>query len=122
MLLDFWRPALGFRSSMLVWDIWNIRTREEVNSWNFFRFLAHLWAFPKEEDEIEERTKREGYARNPRIENLKGYPKVLCEFVALLLTLYFIPPFELTKGMSQLAYHAYCDMLGLSVSEMIPMC
>ena len=50
MLLDFWRPALGFRSALLVWDIFHIRTREEVESWNPFRFFCHLWAFPKEEE------------------------------------------------------------------------
>jgi hypothetical protein len=115
MLLDFWRPALGFRSALLVWDIFHIRTREEVNSWNPARFFCHLWAFPKEEQEIIERAEKEGKTRNARIENLKGMPKVLIEGGLLLLTLYFIPPVELTVGMSRIAYHAYCDTLGLSI-------
>ncbi|KAN0060299.1 hypothetical protein ACQY0O_007628 [Thecaphora frezii] len=115
MLLDFFRPALGFRSSLLAWDIFHIRSVQEVESWSFARFFAQLWTFPKELDEIEERTREEGYARNARIENLKGMPRVACEAVALFLTLYFIPPFELTKDMSQLAYHCYCDALGLSI-------
>ncbi|PWN53725.1 hypothetical protein IE53DRAFT_383765 [Violaceomyces palustris] len=115
MLLDFWRPALGFRSSMLVWDIFRIRTREEVNSWSFARFFAQLWTFPKELDEIEERTREEGFERDARIENLKGMPKVAVEAIAMLFCLYFIPPYELTKDMSQIAYHAYCDTLGLTI-------
>ncbi|EPQ29160.1 uncharacterized protein PFL1_03447 [Pseudozyma flocculosa PF-1] len=115
MLIDFWKPALGFRSSLLVWDIFQIRSVPEVESWGFARFFAQLWTFPKELDEIEERTREEGYARNPRIENIKGMPKVAVEAVALLVTLYFIPPYELTKDMSQLAYHCYCDALGLSI-------
>lgn len=117
MLLDFWRPALGFRSSLLIWDIFHIRTRPEVESWNFARFLAQLWAFPKELDEIEERAQKEGFKRDPRWENLKGMPKVAVEAVLLLATLYFIPPQELTVGMNRLSYHLYCDMLGLSVSR-----
>lgn len=115
MLLDFWKPALGFRSALLVWDIFHIRTREEVNSWNPGRFFCHLWAFPKEEEELAERTEREGYARSARWENLKGMPKVVIEGAILLGTLYFIPPGELTLGMSRFAYHAYCDTLGLSI-------
>ncbi|CAO1619174.1 unnamed protein product [Parajaminaea phylloscopi] len=115
MLLDFWRPALGFRSALLVWDIFHIRTREEVNSWNWPRFFCHLWAFPKEEEEIAERTKEEGYQRDPRWENLKGMPKVVIEGAVLLLTLYVIPPAELTVGMNRFSYHAYCDALGLSI-------
>ncbi|CAO1629837.1 unnamed protein product [Sympodiomycopsis kandeliae] len=115
MLLDFWRPALGFRSALLAWDIFHIRTREEVNSWNPARFFCHLWAFPMEEEEIAERTKREGFERDPRIQNMKGLPKVILEGGVLLLTLYFIPPAELTVGMSRVAYHAYCDTLGLSI-------
>lgn len=115
MLLDFWRPALGFRSCLLVWDIFHIRTVQEVNSWSFARFFAQLWTFPKELDEIAERTAQEGYKRNARIENLKGMPKVAVEFFAMFATLYFIPPYELTRNMSQLAYHCYCDMLGLCI-------
>jgi len=115
MLLDFWRPALGFRSSLLVWDIFHIRTVQEVNSWSFARFFAQLWTFPKELDEIAERTAEEGYKRNARIENLKGMPKVAVEFVAMFATLYFIPPYELTRNMSQLAYHGYCYALGLCI-------
>lgn len=115
MLLDFWRPALGFRSSLLVWDIFVIRDRSEVEAWNFARFFAQLWTFPKEVDELEERARVEGYHRNARIENLKGMPKVAVEAVAMFGTLYFIPPYELTKNMSQLAYHCYCDALGLSI-------
>lgn len=65
--------------------------------------------------EIAERTREEGYERNPRWENLKGMPKVLIEGTILLLTLYVIPPAELTVGMSRIAYHAYCDSLGLSI-------
>lgn len=115
MLLDFWRPALGFRSALLAWDIFHIRTRDEVNSWNPARFFCHLWAFPMEEEDIAERTKREGFARDARIQNLKGLPKVILEGGILLLTLYFIPPAELTVGMSRVAYHSYCDTLGLSI-------
>ncbi|CAO1616032.1 unnamed protein product [Jaminaea pallidilutea] len=115
MLLDFWRPALGFRSALLVWDIFHIRTREEVNSWNPARFFCHLWAFPMEEEEIAQRTKDEGFARDPRWQNLKGMPKVVIEGAVLLLTLYVIPPAELTVGMNKFSYHAYCDALGLSI-------
>jgi hypothetical protein len=115
MLLDFWRPALGFRSSLLVWDIFHIRTHDEVRSWSFARFFAQLWTFPKELDDLAERAKEEGYERNARWENLKGMPKVAVEAVAMFGTLYFIPPFELTRNMSQLAYHGYCDALGLCI-------
>lgn len=38
------------------------------------------------------------------------------EGILLLLSLYLVPPYELTKNMSQLAYHLYCDALGVSVS------
>ncbi|SNX85384.1 uncharacterized protein MEPE_04093 [Melanopsichium pennsylvanicum] len=115
MLLDFWRPALGFRSCLLVWDIFHIRSIEEVNSWSFARFFAQLWTFPKELDDIADRTAQEGFERNARIENLKGMPKVVVEAVAMFGTLYFIPPYELTRNMSQLAYHCYCDALGLCI-------
>ncbi|KDN45955.1 hypothetical protein K437DRAFT_256370 [Tilletiaria anomala UBC 951] len=111
MLLDFWRPALGFRTSLLTWDIFIIRTREEVESWSFPRFLAHLWAFPKEEEVIAERERIEGRKRNPRLENLKGMPTVIVMFFLL----YFIPPYEYTIGMSRLKYHIYCDILGLDI-------
>ncbi|KIS66216.1 uncharacterized protein UMAG_05952 [Mycosarcoma maydis] len=115
MLLDFWRPALGFRSCLLVWDIFHIRTVQEVKSWSFARFFAQLWTFPKELDEIAERTAEEGYQRNARLENLKGMPKVAVEAVAMFGALYFIPPYELTRNMSQLAYHCYCDALGVCI-------
>ncbi|CEH18852.1 hypothetical protein CBOM_05556 [Ceraceosorus bombacis] len=115
MMLDFWRPALGFRSSLLVYDIFVIRTRQEIDSWNFARFFCGLWAFPKEEDDIEERTKAEGFKRNARIENAKGYPKVLVEGIIFLLTLYIIPPYEIAKDLPQLKYHLYCDALGVSI-------
>ncbi|SPO27236.1 uncharacterized protein UTRI_10353 [Ustilago trichophora] len=115
MLLDFWRPALGFRSCLLVWDIFHIRSVQEVNSWSFARFFAQLWTFPKELDDIADRTAEEGYQRNARWENLKGMPKVAIEAVAMFGALYFIPPFELTRNMSQLAYHCYCDALGLCI-------
>ncbi|KAJ1021960.1 hypothetical protein NDA18_005197 [Ustilago nuda] len=115
MLLDFWRPALGFRSCLLVWDIFHIRTYHEVSSWSFVRFFAQLWTFPKELDEIAQRTAEQGYQRNARMENLKGLPRVAVEAVAMLGTLYFIPPYELTSKMSQLAYHFYCDMLGFCI-------
>lgn len=115
MLLDFWRPALGFRSCLLVWDIFHIRTYHEVSSWSFVRFFAQLWTFPKELDEIAERTAEQGYQRNARMENLKGMPRVAVEAVAMFGTLYFIPPYELTRKMSQLAYHFYCDMLGICI-------
>jgi len=115
MMLDFWRPALGFRSALLVYDVFHLRRRDEVNSWNFARFLCALWAFPKEEDDIEERTILEGYKRNARWENIKGYPKVVFEGALFLLSLYMIPPLELTKHMSQLQYHIYCECLGFSI-------
>ncbi|SPO26890.1 uncharacterized protein UTRI_10353_B [Ustilago trichophora] len=115
MLLDFWRPALGFRSCLLVWDIFHIRSVQEVNTWSFARFFAQLWTFPKELDDIADRTAEEGYQRNARWENLKGMPKVAIEAIAMFGTLYFIPPFELTRNMSQLAYHCYCDALGLCI-------
>ncbi|UZJ53929.1 hypothetical protein CBS101457_003249 [Exobasidium rhododendri] len=115
MLLDFWKPALGFRSCLLVWDIFHIRTREEVESWSIPRFYCHLWAFPKEEEEIAEREEKEGFKRNAVWENAKGMPRVVVEGVLLLLSLYFVPTYELTKNMSQLAYHCYCDMLGVSI-------
>lgn len=115
MLLDFWRPALGFRSCLLVWDIFHIRTYEEVKNWSFARFFAQLWTFPKELDEIAQRTAQEGYQRNARLENLKGMPKVAVEAVAMFGALYFIPPYELTRNMSQFAYHCYCDALGVCI-------
>lgn len=115
MLLDFWRPALGFRSCLLVWDVFHIRSVAEVESWSFARFFAQLWTFPKELDEIHDRTAEEGFERNARIENLKGMPKVAVEAVAMFGALYFIPPFELTRNMSQLAYHCYCDALGVCI-------
>ncbi|KAJ1023593.1 hypothetical protein NDA16_003210 [Ustilago loliicola] len=115
MLLDFWRPALGFRSCLLVWDIFHIRSYDEVKSWSFARFFAQLWTFPKELDEIAERTAEEGYQRNARLENLKGMPKVIIEAIAMFGALYFIPPYELTRNMSQFAYHCYCDMLGVCI-------
>lgn len=42
-------------------------------------------------------------------------PKVFCEGVLLLLTLYLVPPYEITETMSQFAYHCYCDALGMSI-------
>lgn len=89
-----------------------------MQSWNFARFFCHLWAFPLEEEEIAERDRDEGFHRSARVQNAKGLPKVLIEGIVLLLTLYIVPPYELTKNMSQLAYHCYCDALGLSVSKM----
>lgn len=109
-------PTCGcFAFPVLVWDIFNIRTKEEVNSWSAPRFFCHLWAFPKEEEEIAERAQEEGFKRNAVWENAKGMPKVLIEGVLLLLTLYLIPPYKLTRTMSQLSYHLYCDAMGFSV-------
>jgi len=115
MLLDFWRPALGFRSALLVWDIFKIRTKEEVEGWNFNRFLAHLWAFPMEEEDIAERERKEGFKRDPRIQNIKGMPKVAIEFFLMFGLLYFIPPYELTMTMHTLQRHIYCDILGIDI-------
>lgn len=115
MLLDFWKPALGFRSCLLVWDIFNIRSDEEVKNWSPPRFFCHLWAFPKEEEEIAERAQEEGFKRNAIWENAKGLPKVFLEGILLLLTLYVIPPYELTRKMSQFSYHCYCDALGFCI-------
>ncbi|KAK0519121.1 hypothetical protein OC834_007491 [Tilletia horrida] len=115
MLLDFFRPALGFRSALLIWDVFMLRPVEEVNSWHPFQFFAQIWAFPRELDEIAVRSEREGYVRSPRIENLKRMPKVLLELVILILTLYVVPPYEYTKNMSQLAFHLYNDALGVSI-------
>lgn len=103
------------RYPVLVWDIFNIRTREEVESWSAPRFFCHLWAFPKEEDEIAERTREEGYQRSAVWENAKGMPKVMVEGTMLLLTLYLVPPYELTRNMSQFAYHCYCNALGFCI-------
>ncbi|KAL9932633.1 hypothetical protein V8E36_008332 [Tilletia maclaganii] len=115
MLLDFFRPALGFRTALLTWDIFILRPVEEVEAWHPFNFFAQLWAFPRELDEIAIRTEKEGYQRNPRIENLKRLPKVAVELVILMLSLYFVPPYELTKNMSQLAFHCYNDILGVCI-------
>ncbi|KAK0569439.1 hypothetical protein OC861_000927 [Tilletia horrida] len=115
MLLDFFRPALGFRSALLVWDIFILRPVPEVESWHPFQFFAQLWAFPRELDEIAVRTEREGYQRNPRMENLKRMPKVLVELIILILSLYVVPPYEYTKNMSQIAFHFYNDALGISI-------
>lgn len=71
----------------------------------------------REEDDIEERNILEGRKRNARWENAKGYPKVVFEGTLFLLSLYMIPPLELTKDMTQLQYHAYCEVLGFSVSK-----
>lgn len=115
MLLDFWRPALGFRSCLLVWDIFHIRSTQEVESWSFARFFAQLWMFPMELDDLADREAEEGFKRDARIQNLKGMPKVAVEAFLMFGTLYIIPPYELTKDMSQLAYHCYCYGLGISV-------
>lgn len=115
MLLDFWRPALGFRSCLLVWDIFHIRSKEEVESWSFARFFAQLWMFPMEVDDIKDREAEEGFKRDARIQNLKGLPKVSVEAFLMFATLYIIPPYELTKDMSQLAFHLYCYALGTSI-------
>lgn len=115
MMLDFWRPALGFRSALLVYDIFCIRTREEVDNWSFARFFCGLWAFPMEEEDIAEREKREGFKRNARWENMKGYPKVFIEGIIFLGTLYVLPPYAIAQTMSQLQYHLYCDAMGISI-------
>ncbi|CAD6885287.1 unnamed protein product [Tilletia laevis] len=115
MLLDFFKPALGFRSALLVWDVFMLRPLEEVNSWHPFQFFAQLWAFPLELDEVALRTEREGYQRSPRIQNLKRMPTVMIELILLILTLYIVPPYEYTRNMSQLAFHCYSYALGFSI-------
>ncbi|KAE8210666.1 hypothetical protein CF327_g5479 [Tilletia walkeri] len=115
MLLDFFKPALGFRSSLLIWDVFMLRPVEEVESWHPFQFFAQIWAFPLELDEIAARTEKEGYQRSPRLQNLKRMPKVLVELAILISTLYIVPPYELTRNMSQLAFHCYSYGLGMSI-------
>lgn len=116
MMFDFWRPALGFRSALLAWDIFSLRQVDEVHSWSFGRFVAHLWSFPVEESEIEAREKAEGYRRNPRLESLKVYPLVFIEAsVVFFGLLYFLPTQADIETMPRLAYHLYSYLLGFDV-------
>lgn len=116
MIFDFWRPALGFRSALLAWDVFVLRDVEEVYSWSIGRFIAHLWTFPVEETELAEREKAEGRVRNARLEGLKVMPRVLLQFCTVFFgLLYFVPTQEQIDNMPRLPYHLYSFLLGFDI-------
>ncbi|WFD04398.1 hypothetical protein MOBT1_003107 [Malassezia obtusa] len=114
-VFNFFRPAIGFRSSLLAWDIFQIRPMHEVKSWSRTLFVAHLWFFPKEEEQLAEREKREGFKRDPRIQSLKQLPVGLVQFFFALLLLLTIPPKEVYANMHWLTYRVYCFTFGVDI-------
>lgn len=108
MLMNYLRPALAFRSSLIIWDIFCIREPQEVLSWSFELFEAHLWFFPYEKTQLEARYEKEGIRRNPRIESLKRLPLGFAQmFLSFFLTLFF-PPWETISTMRWYKFHLYC--------------
>ncbi|WFC97398.1 hypothetical protein MYAM1_000110 [Malassezia yamatoensis] len=114
-VLNFLRPAVGFRSGLLVWDIFQIRTVEEVESWSCAMFIAHLWLFPTEPELIEERVRKTGKRRDPRVQSLLNFPLGLLQGAFGLLLLLFVPPKSAAMQMSFITYSFYCIMMGMLV-------
>ncbi|PKI84488.1 hypothetical protein MVES1_001575 [Malassezia vespertilionis] len=91
-MLNFLRTGISFRTSLLAWDIMQIRDVEEVKSWSYFKFISHLWLFPMEENQIEARRQKLGYEPNARIECLKQIPEGLVHLAIAGVLLFFVPP------------------------------
>lgn len=114
-VFNFMRPAVGFRSSLLVWDLFQIRTVQEVQSWSCTRFVAHLWFFPMEQERIEERERQDGFKRNPRMQSLRNFPLGLVQGAASLVLLLFVPPKAVYDEMHWFNYRCYCFLLGITI-------
>ncbi|WFD41479.1 hypothetical protein MPSI1_000108 [Malassezia psittaci] len=114
-VFNFLRPAVGFRSGLLVWDIFQIRSVEEVESWSWAMFIAHLWLFPTEPEQIEERVRKTGRRRNPRIQSLMNFPLGLVQGAFGLLLLLFVPPKSAAMQMNFIPYSFYCILMGMLV-------
>lgn len=106
-LFNFFRPAIGFRSALLAWDIFQIRTVHEVQSWSFRLFVCHLWFFPVEEVQLREREQREGFKRCPRMQCLKQMAVGVVQGVFAVVLLLAVPPKEAKAQMRPLVYHIY---------------
>lgn len=114
-LLNFLRPGIGFRSALLAWDILQIRTVEEVQSWSLIEFVGYLCFFPVEKEVLEEREKREGFKRNARLQCLKQFPTALCQLFFASVFLLFIPPREHVNEISSVVYCVYSILMGVEV-------
>lgn len=112
---NFLRPAVGFRSSLLVWDLFQIRTVQEVQSWSIMRLVAHLWFFPMEQERIEERERHDGYKRDPRAQSLRNLPLGLVQGAVSLVLLLFVPPKAAYDEMHWLNRRCYCFLLGITI-------
>lgn len=120
LMFDFWKPSLGFRSALLTWDIFRLREVDEVYSWSFNRFMAHLWGFPIEEQELAEREKIEGHHRSARWESFKAFPGILAKFFMLFFVfLYFVPTKDMVDAMPRMRYHLYSYLMGFDVMYML---
>lgn len=95
-MINYVRAALAFRTSLLAWDMFMIRTREEVARWSFFDTHSHLWLMPIEEEDIAFRAAK-GIKYTPRLTSLVNVlqSSVLCVF-SLLLGPAFPPPDQLS--------------------------
>ncbi|WFD30682.1 hypothetical protein MSPP1_001704 [Malassezia sp. CBS 17886] len=107
-LFNFLRPAIVFRSSLLLWDIFHIRTTDEVLHWGLVMFLNHLYLFPVEDDELRRREERVGHRRSARYECakdilLRGIPQALFG----LPLLWLFPPGDVDASLPWLKRSLY---------------
>ena len=110
MALRFMRPAFSFRTSLLVWDVFQIRPREEVLTWDISTFLAYLWAFPVEGQGRDAAARRKGRIASVR----QAGPAVLLGIVAAAMQ-FIVPPAAVVPTLSRAALHGYCLLMAINV-------
>lgn len=103
-LINYLRPAAGFRSALLLWDIFQIRSVEEVQSWSLSRFYSQLFLMPREKKEVDELRKDPSSPYNPRLICLKN---LLESFIYVFVALLLCPLFPPKEVMGLFPWHKY---------------
>ncbi|WFD27693.1 hypothetical protein MNAN1_002697 [Malassezia nana] len=117
-LINFLRAALAFRTSLLVWDIFTIRTPAEVQSWSMARTFAQLWLFPVEVDDLPPDEPADAPGRT-RLRCLQGIAEGLVYMVGAQLFLPLFPPMEVVRVMPKYQYMIYVVFMVLGLYVML---
>lgn len=110
MALRFVRPAFSFRTSLLVWDVFQIRPREVVSTWDISTFLAHLWAFP-----VEGQGRDAAARRKARISSVRQAAPAALLGIAAAAMQFIVPPAVVVPTLSRAALHGYCLLMAINV-------
>ena len=102
--VSYIRAAIAFRFSLLTWDMFEIRSREEVQKWTFPITYSHLTLLPVEKADLDEFKRVKGYPRNQRLASLKKVPSAALSLVVSQLLLPFFTPRQMLEQQSWPSY------------------